>query len=218
MTSVRNLISAITAAAALCIYVSVPAQVFPSDGESDLRPGTDTLAAPEGYFFADSTIIRFASPLDTALAGKNIFSALPLKENGDAANVRVHQSQEIRLSLLKHISSNYSRPIEGYRVRIFFDNKQTSRTASESTRQRFMEKYPEIPVYRSHVNPYFKVTVGDFRSKSEAMQLLRRISGEFPTAFIVKEDINYPAVDRKNPVVKDTVRVLRPVANSEISL
>ena len=73
----------------------------------------------------------------------------------------------------------------------------------------FSEKYHGIPVYRSYVNPYFKVTAGDFRSKSEAMQLLQKIRQEFPSAFIVKEkSINYPALDKSNAVVADTIRVL----------
>ena len=74
-----------------------------------------------------------------------------------------------------------------------------------------MEQYNDVAAYRSYVNPYFKVTVGDFRTKSEAMQLLQKIRGAFPSAFIVKENINYPVVDRERPVVEDTVRVLRPV-------
>ena len=73
----------------------------------------------------------------------------------------------------------------------------------------FRQKFHDIPVYRSYVNPYFKVTVGDFRSRSEAMQLLETIRRDFPAAFIVKEkSISYPAVDKANAVVPDTVKVL----------
>ena len=71
----------------------------------------------------------------------------------------------------------------------------------------------DIPhrAYRSYANPYFKVTVGDFRTKSEAMALLERIKYEFPSAFVVKENISYPIVDVNNAYVIDTVKVLRPV-------
>jgi hypothetical protein len=53
--------------------------------------------------------------------------------------------------------------------------------------------------------------VGDFRTKSEAMALLARIKGDFPSAFVVKENIEYPVVDTDNAVVVDTVKVLRPI-------
>ena len=53
------------------------------------------------------------------------------------------------------------------------------------------------------------MTVGDFRTKSEAVELLNRIKSDFPSAFIVKENINYPIVDRYNAYVIDTVRVIK---------
>ena len=59
-------------------------------------------------------------------------------------------------------------------------------------------------------NPYFKVTVGDFRTRSEAVKLLERIRGAFPSAFVVKENIEFPVVDKENAYVTDTVKVLRP--------
>lgn len=166
---------------------------------------------PEGYELVDSLVYVPAAPLDTALAGKNIFLELPGMAKGDAADVKVHQSQGISTAMSVHFRNNSSRAVTGYRVRIFFDNRQTARAASEAALNRFMEVYRDIAAYRSYVNPYFKVTVGDFRTKSEAMQLLDRIKAEFPSAFIVKENINYPVVDKNNPMSIDTVKVLRPL-------
>lgn len=171
----------------------------------------DTLMIPDGYELVDTVMTVQAPRLDTALVGKSIFSVLPSRAEGGAADVHVHQSQQIRNSLEMHIRTNPQRITEGYRVRIFFDNKQSARAKSEETEKAFAAAYPDIPVYRSYVNPYFKVTAGDYRTKSEAMQLLRRIVQEFPTAFVVKENINYPAVDRLHPTVTDTVRILRPI-------
>ena len=179
---------------------------------------TDSLAVPEGYMLADSVVTCFSARIDTSLAGKDIFSVMSSVSEGGAADVKVHQSQLIRNSLENHIKSNPERTTEGYRVRIFFDNRQSARTESEAMENRFREAHPDIPAYRSYANPYFKVTVGDFRTKSEAMQLLRNIVAEFPTAFVVKEHINYPAVDRFKPIYTDTVKVLRPIQGQTMSL
>ena len=136
-----------------------------------------------------------APAVDSTLIGKNIFNLLPSRERGSKADVTVHQSQSIQSALSKQISANSSRRVPGYRVRIFNDNKQTSRGASEAALNRFKGMYPGIAAYRTYTNPFFKVTVGDFRTKSEAMQLLQQIKGSFPSAFIVKESsINYPPV------------------------
>lgn len=159
---------------------------------------------PEGYEAVDSVIYRHVSSVDTELEGKNIFNVLP-------SEVNVRQSQQISNSMKAHVAGNSKRELSGYRVRIFFDNKQSARGESEATLNRFRSLYPEIRAYRIYTNPYFKVTVGDFRTKSEAMALLARIKGAFPSAFVVKENIGYPIVDKDNAVVSDTIKVLRPV-------
>ncbi|MBR5175577.1 MAG: SPOR domain-containing protein [Bacteroidales bacterium] len=130
--------------------------------------------------------VTLAPAVDSTLIGKSIFNLLP--------NVTVHQSQAILASMNRQISSNSSRRLSGYRVRIFNDNKQNSRGASEAAMGRFKGMYPGIAAYRTYSNPFFKVTVGDFRTKSEAMRLLQQVKGSFPSAFIVKETINYPPV------------------------
>ena len=161
---------------------------------------------PEGYVLADSIVYRPVSAVDTTLAGKNIFNLL----SSSGQDVDVRQSQMIAGSMESHVASNEARTMSGYRVRIFFDNKQTARNDSEATLKKFKSLFPDIMAYRLYANPYFKVTVGDFRTKSEARALLARIKGEFPSAFVVKENIEYPVVDSDNAVIVDTVKVLRP--------
>lgn len=159
---------------------------------------------PEGYELVDSVIYRPVATADSALVGKSIFNVLP-------DNVNVRQSQQIANSMKSHVASNGARTISGYRVRIFFDNKQNARTESETVLKRFNGLYPDVMAYRIYANPYFKVTVGDFRTKSEAMALLARIKGAFPSAFVVKENIEFPVVDKDNAVIADTIKVIRPV-------
>lgn len=184
------------------------------------NPISDTLfvkdSIPEGYELVDSIVYIPSPAVDTALAGKTIFSELPLIAKGDEADVRIHQSREIWDAMSGHFQSNRSRTMSGYRVRIFFDNRRTARTESENTLNRFVDKYHDVTAYRSYVNPYFKVTVGDFRTKSEAMQFLMKIQKEFPSAFIVKENISYPTVDKAHPMTVDTVRILRAIQTEEL--
>lgn len=163
---------------------------------------------PEGYELVDSLVYRPVAAVDTTLAGRNIFDLLPAP--GSDADVDVRQSQLINGSMAAHIESNASRTMSGYRVRIFFDNRQSARKESENVLKRFHAIFPDVMAYRLYANPYFKVTVGDFRTRSEAMALLARIKGDFPSAFVVKENIEYPAVDSRNAVVIDTLKVLRP--------
>ena len=170
------------------------------------------IVVPEGYELVDSLVYRHVSGVDTLLIGKDVFHVMPLKSRGGKADVDIYQSQDIANALRKQIQSNSKRTMSGYRVRIFFDNKQTARAESEETIKKFESMYHDVKAYRTYANPYFKVTVGDFRTKSEAMELLSRIKREFPSAFVVKENIEFPVVDRDNAFVIDTIKVLRPIA------
>ena len=177
----------------------------------EIEAVSQTPEVPEGYELVDSLVYRFVSGADTTLIGKDIFHAMPLKARGDKADVEIYQSQEVANALRGQVASNSSRMINGFRVRIFFDNKQSARAESEAILKRFEALHRDIKAYRTYANPYFKVTVGDFRTKSEAMEVLSRIKTEFPSAFVVKESIEYPIVDRTNVYVVDTVKVLRPI-------
>ena len=50
-------------------------------------------------------------------------------------------------------------------------------------------------MYRTFESPNFKVSVGDFRSKDEALRLFNELKVQYPAAFLIKENINYPLVD-----------------------
>lgn len=169
------------------------------------------VVVPEGYTLVDSLVYRPVAGADSTLVGKSVWSVMPSRLKGDAADVRVSQSAQIRSALDSQIANNSSRAIWGYRVRIFFDNGQNSRGESEAVLKRFETVYHGIQAYRTYANPYFKVTVGDFRTRSEAMALLVKLRNEFPRALMVKEKINWPAADAGCTYVVDTVRVLRPV-------
>lgn len=150
------------------------------------------------YETVDSLVYTPVSGIDESLVGKNIFS-----------EVNVLQSQDISRAMTQKIERNKSKKISGYRVRIFFDNKQDSRGASEAAMNRFLASYPGHGAYRSFSSPFFKVSVGDFRTKSEAMKMLDILRPDFPSALVVKENINYPIIDKEHSYTVDTVTVRR---------
>lgn len=194
----------------ICLFVAAVMSGLNSLSAQELT-AVQEVVIPEGYELVDSLVYRPASAVDTLLVGKNILDIMPQKDSGALATVNVHQSDTLSASLKEHVAANAARTMNGYRVRIFFDNKQTARVASEETLKRFESMYHDVVAYRTYANPYFKVTVGDFRTKSEAMALLERIRYEFPSAFVVKENISFPVVDTEKAFVVDTVKVLRPI-------
>ena len=162
--------------------------------------------APAGYQYVDSLVFTRLSEVDSTLAGRNIFEVLP-------DGVSVNQSGAVRNAVSMKAGSASRQMVSGYRIRIFFDNSQTARRESEAALYRFKVKNPGVAAYRSFANPYFKVTVGDYRNKSEALAALKTIRKDFPSAFIVRERFRYPSIGNTSAFKVDTLKVLRPVQN-----
>lgn len=104
-----------------------------------------------------------------------------------ALNGKIVASDSLDKAMTQYIEKNRSRSVSVYRLRIFFDNHQNARNISEQVALEFSQIYPDVPVFRGYVNPYFKVTVGNFRTKSEAMKFLNQIKGQYPSIFLVRE-------------------------------
>ncbi|MDR3133598.1 MAG: SPOR domain-containing protein [Prevotellaceae bacterium] len=111
-------------------------------------------------------------------------------------NVVIRQSNEIENAVLGHIARNRYKKNKGYRIRIFFDNGQTARQESSAIEQAFSESYPAVPVYREFDDLYYKVAVGDFRTRTDAMRFLESIQRNYSSAFIFAENINFRPVLR----------------------
>jgi hypothetical protein len=107
--------------------------------------------------------------------------------------VKVHPAVEQLVR--RHIAYNVQHPkIEGYRIRIYRDNSGNARQRSQDVAENFAGLFPDIPVYRSYDNPYFKVSVGDFRTKDDALRLYMHIKRMYTKAYVVQEGINLPAL------------------------
>jgi hypothetical protein len=114
-------------------------------------------------------------------------------QNTGNGSVQIIQDERIDYLLLKSKMQNQTdSSIEGFRIQIFFDSGYRSKTSAEEVRDSFMEKFPEEPVYITFKEPYYRVRVGDFRSRLEAEGLLQMIRLDWPNAFIVKDRINFP--------------------------
>ena len=55
-----------------------------------------------------------------------------------------------------------------------------------------MSAYPGIMAYVVYHEPNYKVRVGDFRTRIEAEGFMKRIMGEYPSAFVIKDKILFP--------------------------
>ena len=126
-----------------------------------------------------------SAQVDSTLMGRSILSVL-------GPGVTVNQSRTMRSALDSYVSNNAAKKLSGFRIRVYFDNGQSARTRSESIARAVSNAFPGIGVYRTFESPNFKVCVGDFRTKDEALKVYHALKATYPTAIILKETINYP--------------------------
>jgi hypothetical protein len=111
-------------------------------------------------------------------------------------NIEVEQDPMLDNMLNWHIENNrIKNKIDGFRVEIFFSSDQDAKEKALKIKEDFLETYPEFNIQNVHVkyiSPNFRVRVGDFRTKNEALKLYKEIKDTYRVAFIVADAIDFP--------------------------
>jgi hypothetical protein len=110
-------------------------------------------------------------------------------DEGEWAHLTINSDK--RINKLLEISKEENKRQEGmsgYRVQIY----QGEKDRAYDFKSEFLRKYPEYKVYVLFKTPDFRVRIGDFRTRSEAIKLKNLIEKDFPNSFIVEDFINFP--------------------------
>ncbi|MBR3678351.1 MAG: SPOR domain-containing protein [Alistipes sp.] len=105
------------------------------------------------------------------------------------ATVRFEMRGDAEHIINSGLSNKTTNSINGYRIVIFMSNSQSARRDAFAMQDSFKALYPTEKTYVSYENPYFKVMVGNYSSKEEAIIYLGSIRRSFPKAFIMRESI-----------------------------
>ena len=100
------------------------------------------------------------------------------------------EDARVKEMLTKYIDSQDGK-IKGWRVQIHFGSESAK---AKEVKAKFLQKYDaeDIPAYLCYAQPYFKIRVGDFRTRLEAFKFLKEVSEDFPGSFIVEDTIELP--------------------------
>lgn len=93
------------------------------------------------------------------------------------------------LIAVQRIVNKESSHFSGYRIQIYSDAGNNSKSKAMEVQSVFARTNPDANTYLTFVEPYYKVRVGDFKTRIEAEKLLAQISGIYPAAFIVADKI-----------------------------
>jgi len=132
---------------------------------------------------ADS-LNTLSTVVDTDLLGKDILTVI-------GPGVTIMQSESLKNAFAKYVRTNATKPMAGYRIRVFFESGQQARARSLSVANTLKKQYPNMGVYQNFDSPNFQVFLGDFRTRHDAMRTFNEVRVAYPTAMIMRQNINY---------------------------
>jgi len=125
----------------------------------------------------------------------DVFSRIE-KDNSYPGSVRIIQDDNIKSLVYKHIEHERGRNgIPGYRISVFFATGQGAGEDAFRIRSELNSMYSDIKVHIIHDDVYYRVYLGDFRTRSEAIKYLREVEKRYSGAYIVETTINFPPLD-----------------------
>ncbi|PJA09870.1 MAG: hypothetical protein COX70_00610 [Flavobacteriales bacterium CG_4_10_14_0_2_um_filter_32_8] len=113
--------------------------------------------------------------------------AQELNKTDSSNNKNTSIVQDVRLVELSETYRS-SFKLMGYRIQIFSGNKKQP---ARDARLAFVQIFNTIKAHEIYEQPYFKVRVGDFKTKIEALKFKNELIKHFPNCFIVRDEIDF---------------------------
>lgn len=118
----------------------------------------------------------------------------------------LHVNQDSRIDrLMRKQREVYdaNNTMNGFRVQIFMEIGNEAVDHAKVVKKDFEEQYPDLPIYLSYEQPYYRLRVGDFRNRVEAEKYLRILKPQYGVAFVTADIINPP--QKLEPVDLETL-------------
>ena len=120
-----------------------------------------------------------------------IFTGVSNAQNAAHDDIRVDELLQL------HIAYNTTFPVmPGYRIQLFMESGNTALEKAEKVTEKFKGKYDNVSAYITFGEPYYRVRIGDFRTRLEAIKFLDMIQRTYPQAWVVKDKINFPLLPK----------------------
>ena len=125
-----------------------------------------------------------------------IYRSLYSRKPGEGEVILI-QDEKLGRILYSQIQLNkQQKDIPHYWIRIFSNSGHGSREKAYEVKASFLKKFEGINNDVIYDDPNYKVYVGGYYSKSEALQLLYQLKPDFPGAFIIYDKIEFPEAEK----------------------
>ncbi len=90
--------------------------------------------------------------------------------------------------------------IDGYRIQIYKETGNAALDSAWSVKKRFEQNNPPVQAYISFREPYYRVRVGNFRTRLEAIRFLYHIHKQYPYSWEIKDKIRFQKQKKDEPL------------------
>ncbi len=119
--------------------------------------------------------------------GGDIFSHITSSSSGKGV-VRIQQPPDMNQLVADHIAMNKrANGIEGFRVQLYSGSGGKARQEAFEVKSKVLSQLPSEQIYVDFNAPFWRVRVGSFRHKHEALPLLHQLKDSFPNCYVVKD-------------------------------
>ncbi len=123
----------------------------------------------------------------------SIMSLITINSFAQKAKLTVNNDAYLDTAIQKNIDKNkIANVIDGYRIQLFSGSERNNANALKT---KFLKLYPETPAYLIYQQPYFKLRVGDYRTKIEAQNIFYKLQDDFGQVIIIPDKINLPKLN-----------------------
>jgi len=101
-----------------------------------------------------------------------------------ASGVVVYADPRLAILTKKRPPAQYIRSGRGFRVQIYSGSDRAKATEIKTD---FMRRFPGIRTYMTYVQPQFRVKVGDYRTRQDAVKMYQQASSVYSPCMIVPD-------------------------------
>jgi hypothetical protein len=120
-------------------------------------------------------------------------------EEPRSGKLTIYQPAEVDTLLSRVYFSNTPKSaLKGFRVQIY---SGSNRIDANKIKADFLETYFGEKIYFDYKQPYYKVRIGDYRTKAEAQKMYQMLllDPRFNGVLIVPDEINFPELKIEKP-------------------
>lgn len=88
-----------------------------------------------------------------------------------------------------HLADN---TIDGYRIQIFMESGNDAVEHANVAMEEFKVLHPDIPIYLIFGQPYYRLRVGDYKTRLEVEKAFQTLNKDYKKAFITGDRIQLP--------------------------